>query len=148
MKKTLLTLAVAMISLFASAQSETTMLDILETGQTLCKYLENDKDKEIVHIEYDIIRTTKSMTRVLTSDYTYSIVVFGDRRVKDIDVSLYKWSEESNSWILLKKDEDEDDIAIVEVSPKTNGEYKVEIKVYSFNDGYEAAHYGLIICHE
>lgn len=88
------------------------------------------------------------MTRELSMNYTYNIVAFGDRRIKDIDVVLYKWSDSTDSWIQVAKDDDDSGVAMVEIKPKSNGTYKVEIKAYKFNEGYTAGHYGLFICHE
>ena len=53
-----------------------------------------------------------------------------------------------HSWVEVGRDTDSEDVALVEVSPKEQGEYKIEIKAYKFKEGYNVGHYGLIIAHE
>ena len=79
----------------------------------------------------------------------YILVLLGNKthhRIKDIDVKVYKWVNEQ--WVLIEKDEDTSSVAVVTVSPSSTADYKIVISAYSFEDGYEAGHYGLLVFHE
>lgn len=112
----------------------------------IVRYVEDEMDMEVVRMEYDILRTTKTTTRILSSGWTYAIIAFGDYRFKDIDVKVYR--NVQGSWQLVDKDNDASAIAIVSITPQYEGEYLIEIAAYSFESGYEVGHYGLIIAHE
>ena len=131
---------------FAQKNDGTSMQDIYEMGLEIIKMVEDKYDKEIVHIEYDIIRESKDITRYLSSGYEYSIVAFADDRVEDLDVVIYKKS--GGRWVEVAKDTDSSSVSVASVTPKTEGEYKFEVKVYKYASGYSACHYGLMIYHE
>lgn len=122
------------------------MYSIMNKSESLVDYLENELNLEIVRMEYDILRTTKTTIRVLSPEWRYQIIAFGDYRFKDIDVLVYR--KINGSWTLVEKDQDTSEIALVSISPEYAEEFLIEIKAYSFNDGYDVGHYGLIIAHE
>ena len=66
--------------------------------------------------------------------------------IKDIDVSVSRWN--GNEWVVMNKDADDSDMAMVTIIPTSTSDYKIEITAYKFNEGYKAGHYGLIVCHE
>lgn len=155
MKSVLLT-AVAAIFMFGSlfAQKDYSYLDnskgtsmepILARAETTIKRIEKSND-EIVRMEYDLIFTTKSTSRTLYKGWTYGIVAFGDYRIKDIDIAVYKMSR--GEWKLVEKDAEDDDEASVTIKPYDDEEYKIDITVYKFNADYTVGHYGLLIFHE
>lgn len=69
----------------------TSMEPILARAELLVKEIESD-DYEIVRMEYDLIFTEKDAYRNLYEGWTYGIAAFGDYRIKDIDVTVYKQS--------------------------------------------------------
>ena len=144
-KKIILILLVAASNILAGDYS-TTMSPIMSKGEDLVRYIEDELKMEIVRMEYDILRNTKTTTRVLSQGWTYTIVAFGDFRFKDIDVKVYR--NYQGSWELVGKDNDASEIAVVNITPSYNEEYLIEISAYSFKPGYEVGHYGLIIAHE
>lgn len=129
-----------------SQKDELSMQGILESASPYVNLIEREMGQEIVRMEFDIITGTKSTFRTLTSDYTYGICAFGDFRIEDIDIKVYKWTNEK--WVLVEKDEDTDDSAVVFVSPYTTSDYRIDITAYKFVDGYSAGHYGLVVFHE
>ena len=141
----LLMALVCSLNLFAQKE-EVSMYSILESAGKYLNYIERELGQEIVRMEFDIIRDTKQTFRTLTDDYTYGICVFGDHRIKDIDVKVYKWVNEQ--WVLIEKDEDTSSVAVVTISPSSTADYKIVISAYSFEDGYSAGHYGLLVFHE
>ena len=146
-KMTLLGILMAWGGQNVNAQNEeTTMQDIHQKGMQLIEYLEEKKNQEVVRIEYDIVFTEKETTRWLSEDYEYQIVGFADHRVEDLDITIYK--RVGSEWIEVTKDTDSDNTPIVTVKPVSSRDYKIKISAYKFKEGYSAAHYGLIICHD
>lgn len=147
MKKLFLIIPVFLLSIgFAYSQSETSMAPILEEALPIIETIE-DEDLEIVRMEFDIIgEDTKSTYRYLHEGWEYAIIAFGDFRVADMDVKIYK--DVDGNWMEITKDEDIDATAVVTVEPSSTAQYMIEIECYEFEPGYSVAHYGLIICHE
>ncbi|MBN1950573.1 MAG: hypothetical protein JW801_05185 [Bacteroidales bacterium] len=127
-------------------KTEVSMKDILEKADTFINIIEFDYEQEIVRMEIDIIRDSKETFRHLSDGYEYGIFVFGDYRIKDLDVNVYTF--DGTQWVLEAKDEEENEFALLSVTPERTQQYKIEIKAYSFNEGYDVGHYGLIIFHE
>ena len=148
MKKILLLLFALIIGAnFARAErKDVTMVPVLEKSLAIIDLIENDHEMEIVRLEFDIVKKSKESYRTLTSNYEYTIVAFADDRVKDIDVALYK--RVGNEWVQVASDNDNSAIAVMTYKPIETANYKVVVSVYSFNEGYSAAHYGLIYSHE
>lgn len=148
MKKIIfLLLVVALSAGSALAQREdVTMIPIMRKSLEYIDFLENKQDMEIVRIEYDIVTTEKESYRMMSDQYEYGIIAFGDDRIKDLDVRVYAWN--GSDWALVAKDSDSSNVAAANVSPSSSGNYKIVVSAYSFNDDYTAGHYGLIIFHE
>lgn len=146
MKKYFYCILLAIFPILLYADYSTSMFPIINKSEELVKLIENDLEMEIVRMEYDILRTTKTTTRTLTNEYTYFIVAFGDFRFRDIDVKVYK--NTYGEWQLVEKDADTNAVAAVSITPSQTCEYLIEITAYSFESDYEVGHYGLIIAHE
>jgi len=120
----------------------TSMMPIFNKAKVFIKSIEKKDELEIVKMEFDIVTTIKKTSwRTLSRNITYSIVAFGDYRVKDIDISIFKFRD--GKWIRVIKDKKEDSYALVNVKPDKTEMYKIEISVYQFIEKYKAAHYGL-----
>ncbi len=129
-----------------AANRSTSMSPIMSKAKELMNYIEDEQNLEIVRMEFDILSSSKSTFRSLSSSYTYTIIAFGDYRFKDIDVKVYRKS--GGEWTLVEEDVDTSSVAVVSVKPSYTAEYKIVISAYKFNDGYDVGHYGLFICHE
>ena len=123
----------------------TSMEPILARAEPLVQEIERD-DYEIVRMEYDLIFTEKDTYRNLFEGWTYGIAAFGDYRIKDIDLTVFKQSR--GKWEKIAEDAENDDVATVSIKPHQNEEYKIVISVYKFNKDYNVGHYGLIVFHE
>ncbi len=146
MKNLLLFIFFALTASFIFGQSETSMAPILEEAVPIIETIEGE-DLEIVRMEFDIIgEDTKATYRYLHEGWEYAIIAFGDYRVKDMDVIVYK--DVDGTWVEITKDEDIDATAVVTVEPSYTAQYMIEIDCWEFEPGYSVAHYGLIICHE
>ena len=120
----------------------TSMMPIFNQAKTYIELLEDKNKREIVKMEFDIVTTAKKTTwRTLVKDVNYSISVFGDYKVKDIDISIYK--SINSKWVEVVKDKKEESYALVNVKPDKTELYKIVISVYEFKDKYKYAHYGL-----
>jgi len=106
------------------------------------KYIRAAEDKsfEIVRMEFDIITDTKSTFRTLQEGWTYAILAFGDYRISDIDIAIYK--DVDGTWTLVQNDNAAAENASVIVKPSSTEMYRIDIKAYKFVSGYTAAHYG------
>lgn len=127
-------------------KEEVSMKPILTDGLTYMKKIEMEMGQEIVRMEYDIIQTSKTSYRMLSDQYEYGIFVFGDFRIIDIDIKVYKWV--NNQWNLIDKDQSPNANALVTLKPLSTGEYKIEITAAKFEKGYTVGHYGLMIFHD
>ncbi|MGD8305578.1 MAG: hypothetical protein PVF17_02905 [Ignavibacteria bacterium] len=123
----------------------TSMEPILAAAKPLVEEIE-DGGYEIVRMEYDLVFDEKSTFRKLYDGWTYGIAAFGDYRIKDIDVTVYR--ESRGRWEMVEEDAENDDVATVSIKPQRDEEYKIVISVYKFNPGYSVGHYGLMIFHE
>lgn len=127
-------------------KEEISMAAILTTAGEYTELIEMEYGQEIVRMEFDIIHTTKQSIRTLSNSYEYGIIAFGDYRIKDIDIKVYKYT--NGQWTLVEEDQETSSSAAVVVTPYTTSEYMIEISAYEFNSGYDVGHYGLIIFHE
>lgn len=138
-------LPVSLTTLLAQAKEGTSMKPILTDALSYIQSAE-DKNYEIVRMEFDIINETKSTYRTLQEGWTYGVIAFGDYRISDIDIEVYK--DVDGTWTLIQKDNDVAANASVVIKPSSTGMYRIDIIPYRFVSGYTAAHYGLLIYHE
>ena len=111
----------------------------------LVDYLESN-DETIASIMMDQLSTssnTRTYTRKLYSGNEYTAVAVGDSRINDTDLVVYRKS--GGSWIQVKKDADSQNTAVVTFDCDYTGEYKFEIKAYSFKSDYTNAYFGFIL---
>ncbi len=126
-------------------KEEISMKAILSDAGGYAQKIEMEMGQEIVRMEFDILQTSKESYRVLVDKYEYGIFAFGDYRIADIDIKIYKWV--NNQWNLITKDQDANPNAVVTIKPSYSGEYKIVISAYKFTEGYDIGHYGLIVFH-
>ena len=112
------------------------------------KYIEAFEEKgfEILRVEQDIIlNEAKRSLRSLHKGVEYVIVVFGDKRIKDMHLTLNKFNVNTKQFERVKSDRKTDPFALVSVTPTQTTPYQFVIEVNSFSNSYDAAHYGLIV---
>jgi hypothetical protein len=141
----ILLLSIPLTGILAQPEMGTSMKPILTDALSYIQTAE-DKGFEIVRMEFDIISDTKSTYRTLIEGWTYAVIAFGDYRISDIDIAIYK--DVDGTWTLIQKDNAEAANASVIIKPSSTGMYKIDILAYKFVPGYSAAHYGLLIIHE
>ena len=118
------------------------MLDSIKSMTTMIE----KNNLEIVKIEIDLVLkdVEKTSYKILTTPWTYKVILFADWRVKNTKLEVYKMLDDK-SYELVSKDNDS--VSIVEFTPKENAWYKFVINS-DFKDEFDTAHYGLIIVHE
>jgi len=143
----LLVLLLALPLSFSHAQPKegTSMKPILTDALTYLQTAE-DLGYEIVRMEFDIVTDTKSTYRTLQEGWTYGIIAFGDYRIEQVSVAVYK--DVDGTWTQIKTDNESKSNATLTITPSATGQYRVDITAEKFVEGYSAAHYGLIIMHE
>ena len=141
----LLLLAVQAVS--AQCINGTKSYPIYKAGAQLVSEFDN-QEKEIVHIQYDLVFDSKETFRDLTTDWEYSIIAFADDGVKDIDLKVYIWDDLLEVWTLVAQDNATESIAMITYQPEETARHKIEVIVYEFIEGYSAARYGLFIVHD
>ena len=123
MKKITLLVALFALSAFNSIHSqEISMSNILELAAPIVELIEVENDQEIVRMEFDILSSSASSKitmRTLYSGWTYGICAFGDYRISDLDIKVYK--DMDGEPVLLKKDDDASDVAVVTIEPSSTG---------------------------
>lgn len=108
----------------------------------------DEAGQEIVRIEYDLVFTSKETTRNLSADWEYTLVAFADDGVKDLDIKVSVYDDLLDQWTLVTEDNAVESYSIVTVKPPVDALYKVEVIVYEFIEGYNAARYGLMFVHD
>ena len=126
-------------------ENGTSLVPILKDLEPYIEDIEGD-GLEIVRMEIDILQTTKTTLRRLSSAYTYGVLVIGDYRFTDLNLKVYEKID--GNWELVVQDLDYGKEAIVFVEPDESKEYLIEIISEETADGYLGGHYGLLIVHE
>lgn len=103
---------------------------------------------EIVRIEYDLIFSSKETYRYLSPDWEYTIQGFADGGVAQMDLKIYVYDDLIDEWNLLKTDQMEGAAPYLTITPPESAQYKIEIIVTDFYEGYNVARYGLIFYHD
>lgn len=103
-----------------------------------------DKDEQVIFVQMDSIEKDQKSTQTYTleGDSTYKVVVVGDeKRVTDIDLRVL--DENDNE---IGEDSDEQNIAMVRVTPKWSGKFKIQ--VWAAEMQASDAFYGIVIARE
>jgi hypothetical protein len=151
MKQKIILLAILSLLFMTNVNAQcingTKSYPIYKMGAQLVETFDND-GAEIVRIEYDLIFSSKESFRNLSSDWEYVIVGFADNGVKDLYVKLYEYDDLLAQWKVVAEDKSTESYAIISYKPLVTALYKVEIIVYEFYEGYDAARYGLMYIHD
>jgi len=123
----------------------TSMAPILAEALPIVQGIE-EKGFEIVRMEFDLVSGTSTTFRSLYSQWSYGIVAFGDYRLEDIDIAVYK--DVDGQWFMVERDAEAKSRAKVLIRPSVSGSYRIDVKAYKFKTGYQVGRYGLIIFHE
>lgn len=123
-------------------ENGTSMLPIIDGLEATVKAVENEK-AEIVRMEFDLIfkDASKESQRWLFPDYTYGLMVWGDYRIKQMAINVYKQNAKGD-WDFVSTGVNKDFISTVYITPTEKALYKFEIIAPEYFEGYKAGHYG------
>jgi len=125
-------------------ENGTSMNPIINELGDVVKVFEDAKF-EIVRIEFDLLFDSKFTYRTLSSGYTYGFFVWGDYRISDIVIRVYK--KVGDQWQYYADGEPNGNSSSLKFQTTETAEYKFEVKALQFAEGYKAGHYGLIVYH-
>ncbi len=149
LKITLLTAFAALfINSSASSQSSTTMQDILETTSQKVIELEEQRNQEVVNMTFDLIvnKGKKTIWRYLDPAFDYDILVFGDRRIGKIRITVNKKDNATGEWVYV--DEYADDRPLIRLDPQEFEQYEFTISVDEFKSGSSTGHFAFLLYHQ
>ncbi|MFC2100335.1 hypothetical protein ACFLRZ_00750 [Bacteroidota bacterium] len=119
------------------------MIPIIYELDTLVNIIEKQFEAEIVRMEFDIIKDTAFSYRTLFPGYRYGVFVYGDYRIKEIDLAIYEQTE--TGWSYVSSGSIDKNTSIGWIEPEKPGMYSVKIFVKEFLEGFRGAHYGILI---
>ena len=98
-------------------ENGTSMLPIIDGLEATVKAVENEK-AEIVRMEFDLIfkDASKESQRWLFPDYTYGLMVWGDYRIKQMAINVYKQNAKGD-WDFVSTGVNKDFISTVYITP-------------------------------
>jgi hypothetical protein len=125
--------------------SETSMVPVLNDAED---YLEEIKGETvtIVRMEFDLIFSDapKTTYRDFYSHREYTVMAFGDSKsIADIDVKILKY--DGSQWVDYLQDNSSKSMAKIVFTPPEDGNYRIDIEVFTFKEEYDRGHYGLIV---
>jgi hypothetical protein len=150
MKQLLISLLFVLAIFDLSAQkdknttNENSMLPIIKGLTETVSTLEKEGVR-VIHIEFDNISKRKKNYFRLEDKYTYGIMAYGDYRVKEIVVNLFK--KEKNEWKKVAFGEKSGNSSILHFEPTEIDDFLIEIEIKEYFEGYSESNYGMILIH-
>ncbi len=156
MKKFFLSFILAFIvNAYLSAQTgaaldnanTTSMMPIVSGIEETIKTVEKE-NVEIVRMEFDLIfeGKPKETLRTLVQGYTYGVLVWGDYKIKQMAVNVYK--KVNGSWQFVITGTPSGSTTTAYVKIEETGEYKFEYHVIQLAEGFTGGHYGMLLIHD
>lgn len=146
MKKIILPLVMIFAtSLFANAQTSTSIKPIIEEGLEFVKEIEKKYgDKAIItKAEFDFALNDNYTILDLSGTLTYVFAGLGDANIEDITLVVYK--NENGTWVKVSQDAEFKKSAVVSYTPPASGEYAVDIVVNKYKNPDAIGHVALFV---
>ena len=141
MKSAKFATAIAALLIGSSAFAIVSTSAIMKRVNGVVSALE-DKDEQVIFVQMDSIEKDQKSTQTYTLEGDSTFVVVGDeKRVTDIDLRVL--DENDNE---IGEDSDEQNIAMVRVTPKWSGKFKIQ--VWAAEMQASDAFYGIVIARE
>lgn len=148
MKKTLYTLfLITTLSAVSFSQSTTTMQDIMETVTDKVKFLEDQKNQELVNITLDLIvgKGKKTVLRNLDPSFEYDVMLLGDRRISKLKIGVRK-KDSAGNWVDV--DIFSDSSPTLRIKPDDFVQYEFTISVDEFKEMNNVGHFAMLLYHK
>jgi len=135
------------LQLNAQSENNESIIPVMKEVESLINNLEDDY-YTINSVEFGLVRDSESsVSQVeLVGGRTYNIMLFGESSIiMDIDMKIH--SEPSGDQVLLKYENNNENILSMDFRPEESALYDIEIIVEKFHIGSSAGRYALIISH-
>jgi hypothetical protein len=128
-------------------EAGTSMKPIVDEMNDVIEAFETDS-LEIVHIEFDLMFTdrVREIYRTLYEGYTYGVFTYGDYRINQIGVNLYKWVDDKWTWVKSGTVGDSNTTSLM-IDISETAQYKIELTANEMAEGYTAGHYAFYLFH-
>jgi hypothetical protein len=129
-------------------ENGTSMKPIINEMNDVVEALETDS-LEIVHIEFDLLFAdhTREIVRTLSSGYNYAVFLYGDYRIKQAGINLYRLNDDTWSWVKSGTVDSESNTTSLMINVEETGQYKIELTANTMQEGYTVGHYALYLMH-
>ncbi|MBN2891648.1 MAG: hypothetical protein JXL97_07265 [Bacteroidales bacterium] len=124
MKKTILLLFGLIITNLLSAQNNSIVPIIQQTGEYV-QLIEEKYQQKVVHLEFEVLKTSKEIYRQMYADVQYGIIIFGDGNFKNL--SLISSFVEDDDWKVVIDEEGQDGIVMLYFTFEKTDFYRFEI---------------------
>ncbi|MEA3451845.1 MAG: hypothetical protein U9Q83_08070 [Bacteroidota bacterium] len=142
MKKLITLLVFSLSIMFSYAQTNKSIVPIIGQTNDYIQLIENKYEQKVVHLEYDVIKTSKESYRQLFADVQYGIILFGDDNIKSLKLNIS--NIQSNNWTTVVSKESEKGIVMLYFKPTKTDFYRFDFSsILIKNDTY--AYYGFLI---
>jgi len=142
MKRLLLVALLSLMSLNFWAQDNISIVSIISQSSDYITLIEQSYEKQIVHIQYDVIVEEKEVFRKLFADVQYGIIVVPDENLTDVDIIVEQIIDDK--WTSVTDDLTNEGVAMVYFTPEETGMYRLIIHSKHKTDN-EFGFYSLII---
>ncbi len=143
MKKILFLIVLGFLSTFLNAQvANKSVVPIINQTSDYIQLIEQKYGKQIVLLQYDVIKTSKETFRQLYAGVQYGIIAIPDGTVKDVNLKISYIK--SDDWEVVAKDLDTEGIVMLFYTPTETGIYKLDVSASLANPD-DFGYYSLII---
>lgn len=122
MKKIGVLFLLSLISLSFWAQNNKSVVSIISQTSDYIQLIEQNYEKQIVHIQYDVIIGEKEVFRQLFADVQYGIIVVPDENLSDVNLVVQQII--GNEWVTVEDDLTDEGVAMVYYTPSETGVYR------------------------
>ncbi len=143
MKKTalLLVFCFSVISSFAQTTNKS-IIPIINQTNDYISLIEKKYEKQVVHLEYDVIKTSKESYRQLFGGVQYGIILFGDENIKNISLNISVIKD--NNWKIIKTENSNEGIVMLYFTPDKTDFYRFDFSA-GLQNPKSYAYYGFLL---
>ncbi len=141
MKNIFFTILLLFLTIISFGQQKSIVPVINQTSDYIT-LIEQKYKQQVVHLEYDVIKTDKEVYRQLFAGVQYGIIIFGDANVNSMNLQILNVVDDE--WTVVAQDEEEKGIVMVYFTPQTTDFYKFNISV-GLKDETQFSYYSFLL---
>ena len=142
MKKTVFLLFFCISTVASFAQKSKSIIPIISQTNDYISLIENKYQQQVVHLEYDVIKTSKESYRQLFGGVLYGIILFGDQNIKSFNLSISVI--ENDNWKTLETKNSDKGIVMLYFKPDKTDFYRFDFSTVLFNPK-TYSYYGFLV---